>query len=262
MQTQHLEVIPRIIDESIAANYQKPSSAPIPLTQSKETKSSTTEIAVAIPTFTQRFFGALKDYIIPVLFVLLVIVIIYILWKYFTKYRNRQDSDVPAIESLVDQPELSKYIFDITDSSDDDIRSKLSMIEEESGDNETSEDDEKSGGGEESDLNEDSESESSDVESNTEEVEENDSLPSLITEPDFDAIANLINQPIEEYLSDENPPTRFEYISPTPEVSDNDSDQESSPDCESSTNLNDSMLMLELPKPKSRKPRKPKRIVM
>ena len=149
MQTQHLEVIPRIIDASIAVNYQKaeplatpatpatsaPSAPPAP-TPTPDNIQKNNAAMVAAPTFTQRFFTAVKDYMIPILFVIVVIVCIYILWKYFTKYRTSTEEPIVVHEALTentapDKPDLSKYVFDANCSDDEETDSKLSVIEEE-----------------------------------------------------------------------------------------------------------------------------------
>ncbi len=286
MQTQHLEVIPRIIDASIAVNYQKAEplatsapSAPSAPTPTPDNIQKNNAAMVAAPTFTQRFFTAVKDYMIPILFVIVVIVCIYILWKYFTKYRTSTEEPIVVHEALTentapDKPDLSKYVFDANCSDDEETDSKLSVIEEESGDESDEESDEESGedeSGEESDEDESGEDESGEDESGDENEEsgeeegsENDSLPSLITEPDLNAINNLINQSIDHqhidtFLLDERPELinynqsseRFEYISPTPEASENE-------------NESDDMFNLstEESKPKARRARKSKRVVL
>ncbi len=286
MQTQHLEVIPRIIDASIAVNYQKAEplatsapSAPPASTPTPDNIQKNNAAMVAAPTFTQRFFTAVKDYMIPILFVIVVIVCIYILWKYFTKYRTSTEEPIVVHEALTentapDKPDLSKYVFDANCSDDEETDSKLSVIEEESGDESGEESDEESGedeSGEESDEDESGEDESGEDESGDENEEsgeeegsENDSLPSLITEPDLNAINNLINQSIDHqhidtFLLDERPELinynqsseRFEYISPTPEASENE-------------NESDDMFNLstEESKPKARRARKSKRVVL
>ena len=285
MQTQHLEVIPRIIDESIAANYQKSNSlsaASTKLEDAPAVSMKKTEEILA-PTFTQRFFSTLKDYIVPILFILAVIIMVYILWKYFTKYRNRPESKLeetvaPMIEHHASNTsDLSKYIFDTESISDDET--KLSTIDEgskEESNNDSSEDSDE----EESESDDEEESESDDEEepesnddssedSDEEEPEpsdeeldnESNSIPSLITEPDFNTIADLINQPIDAYLSDEKPLDRFEYISA--DASDNESKQEDESLVDDYA-LDSSIFTIEpkADKPKSRKSRKSQRIVL
>lgn len=281
MPTPHLEVIPRIIDASLAANYQKAeplATNPEPIVQ--QPKESTPVVAtpapvvaaqVVAPTFTQRFFATVKDYMIPILFIIVVIVCIYVLWKYFTKYRTPVAEPLTVSPQLpvnepddTIKPDLSKYINadssededgseeeeegeEDSDEDADDDESMLSIIEE--GSDEQSE--------EEGDTDEESEEQSDDQ--SDEEDEDHESLPSLITEPDLDAISNLINQPIDRphidtFLLGEEP-ERFEYVSPTPEVSDNESTNE---------NQEDDIFNIapEETKPKPRKARKPKRVVL
>lgn len=285
MQTHHLEVIPRIIDSSIAANYQKAEPTPVKLEEQTKCEAVVqTDVIVAgaavAPTFTQRFFSTLKDYIIPILFVLLVIIIIYIVWKYFTNYRSAPvvvplvEQDPTSAESVPDKPDLSKYMFTDDDSDADETNSKLSIIEEESED-----ESEVEGSGDESDeeeneseVEEESGEEEDESEAEEESEDDHDSLPSLITEPDFDAITNLINQPIDTYLLDEKV-ERFEYINQTMEDDLNQETDYSSDrvdnyiqpeDQEETDQPDDSMFNLTLapPKPKAKKARKSKRVVL
>lgn len=292
MQTPHLEVIPRIIDASIAANYQKteplatsPEPAKVVPQQSnaKESIAPAAQVAagaatVCAPTFTQRFFATVKDYMIPILFVIVVIICIYVLWKYFTKYRksNEEVSTVEPVQAVIEpeKPDLSKYVFN-TDSSededdgeedaDDENDSKLSIIEEgsddEEGDEEEDDDDEEEESDEFNETDADADEGETDEESGEESEDGHESLPSLITEPDLDAITNLINQSIDRpqidtFLLDEGP-ERFEYISPTPDMSDNESVTENQADDSDMFNLTP-----EETKPKVRKARKSKRVVL
>ena len=241
MQTQHLEVIPRIIDASIAVNYQKtePLTTKVAPTKEKEAvkDTATTEDAktalggaIVATTFTQRFFATLKDYMIPIIFIIVVIICIYIVWKYFTAYRKTSDEVIvvaPVINTLEpdnpDKPDLSKYLLDLESSDDEEEEtdSKLSAIEEESEEDDEEEDDDED---EEEDDDEDEDAEETEEEGSNDE-DDNNSIPSLHTEPDLDAITSLINQSIDNqrmnniFLLDEEP-ARFEYVSPTPDVSD------------------------------------------
>ncbi len=80
--TEHIEVAPRMWDKTIAAPYTpgtKP-AAEAPPEQSAE--------RVVVPAVGLLY--KLKTYLLPVVFVLALIVVIYILWKYFTKYRKQK----------------------------------------------------------------------------------------------------------------------------------------------------------------------------
>ncbi len=230
MSSPHVEVIPRIIDTSIAATYQ---AAPTPQTvsptvvENDTSEASTTPVQEAVskaPTsFTQRFFSTLKDYLIPILFVISVIVVVYIMWKYWTSYRNVSvaataviptnstnkeslSKRIPCMESnkypSESKEDLSKYIL-ASQSDAESVRSKLSTVSE---------------GEEESSASSDNENSSDDEDDSSD--DEHASLPSLIcesddmdnhsvsSEPDFNMIANLINAPIEE----EHIHSRFEYL--------------------------------------------------
>jgi hypothetical protein len=221
MSTQHLEVVPRIIDPSIAASYQLPSKTS---TNAESTKVIATKMrrdshmaAVVVPlTVTQKFFTTIKDYLVPILFIIATIVIIYVLWKYWTKYRTKVDTEAAMVmqhaantlpadsQEAMGNPvptDLSKYILTTDGSSESDgdsIHGKLSTISEDMEPSSSLEDDANSLPSLEYDSNNDSNDDESDGESDVE---------SLISEPDFSVISNLINQPIDEYVND-----RFEYL--------------------------------------------------
>lgn len=210
MSTPHLEVIPRIIDTSIAASYQSPAkpaskeSVEQPNDASTESKGSTTPTVVPYvpPTFTQKFFSKLKDYIVPILFIIAVMVVIYIVWKYWTTYRTAALVTVdpqPAIDTFKsnkpsDPPEdLSRFLLTEDNSEDDNesVHSKLSTIIENSEEAETQSNDSDNDADEESNDGEDEESDNE----------------SVVSAPDFSVISNLINQPIDDYGN-----SRFEYL--------------------------------------------------
>lgn len=215
MSTPHLEVIPRIIDTSIAASYQtstKPTtnSAPTPVNESNDASTepkggNTPTVVPYVPrTFTQKFFSTLKDYMVPILFIIAVLVVIYIVWKYWTTYRNATPVVVdpqPVIDTFnankreTPPEDLSRFLLS-EDNSDDDnhsVHSKLSTIIENSQSND-------------SDNDADEESNDDEEDEEDEEVDESDN-ESVISAPDFSVISNLINQPINDYSND-----RFEYL--------------------------------------------------
>lgn len=216
MSTPHLEVIPRIIDTSIAASYQTPAKTtptptPTPVNESNddgtEPKDGNTPTVIPyVPrTFTQRFFSTLKDYMVPILFIITVLVVIYIVWKYWTTYRNATPVAVdpqPVIDTFnANKPEtppedLSRFLLS-EDNSDDDnhsVRSKLSTIIENSKETDSQSNDS------------DNDADDADEESNDDDVDESDN-ESVVSAPDFSVISNLINQPIDDYNNN-----RFEYL--------------------------------------------------
>lgn len=226
MATPHLEVIPRIIDTSIAAAYQAPSeTAETPTVFDKQDSAQSQQecnnvVASGSMTVTQKFFSTLRDYIIPILFIVAVIAIIYVLWKYWTTYRastkepivaepNSNQLEVPTQSEHASSLDLSKYILSNESSNGDNesVQGKLSTIDELEETNSLpsieyndEEEDESSEASE--DEEEDESSEASDEEDEYESESE-----SIVSVPDFNVISNLINQPIDEY--DNN---RFEYL--------------------------------------------------
>lgn len=216
MSTPHLEVIPRIIDTSIAANYQTTTKSESEPTNDLETQknnsnnevksgSTPTVIPYVPPTFTQRFFSTLKDYIVPILFIIAVMVVIYIGWKYWTTYRNKT-TVVPTVQSVIEseqsnippKEDLSRFLLSENNSDDDNesIKSKLSTIMENSLETETQSNDADTESNNDADEHHQSDNDESDNES-------------IVSEPDFSAISNLINQPIDDYHN-----SRFEYLPP------------------------------------------------
>lgn len=228
MSSPHLEVIPRIIDSSIAAAYQPlPKVSTEPVTKVASPDDGASKVAVvALPlTVTQKFFATIKDYMIPILFIISVIVIIYVLWKYWTKYRTNPDaivapaSDTTAQEvmripgptpSPIASADLSKYILSTDGSSEGDANSvhgKLSTIDEDTESHSSAEDETNSALSLESDAESDSDEESDSDDTDRDDADHESDVESIISEPDFSVISDLINQPIEAYASD-----RFEYL--------------------------------------------------
>jgi hypothetical protein len=225
MSSPHIEVVPRIIDSSIAAAYQTPSKD---TTDSKkevqpQVSDSTVQptvvpaiVSVVPRTFTEKFFSTLKDYLIPIVFIIAVIVIIYILWTYWTKYRVKSDV-VPVVTDSIKQndtnnqpKDLSKYILDTDDNSDtNSITSKLSVIEEGSEPHTSNDHDSIPSLESVQDKDDNEDDNEDDKDDNEDDKDDNDisDVESLISEPDFSVISNLINQPIGEYANE-----RFEYL--------------------------------------------------
>ncbi len=226
MSAPHVEVVPRIIDTSIAATYASPltakSTAPeSTVFQSNDTKPPALMAALPPVTFTQRFFSTIKDYIVPIMFVISVIVVIYVVWTYWTIHRNQMITVQPTPESnppqqgllggapglaepepMSEPEDLSKYLV-ATSASDEGtqyVQSKLVSIQEVSSDSSCDESEES-----EELENEESEEESEDeLEEGSEDEHDMPLLESItdadapIFEPNFAAISELINQPFDE----------------------------------------------------------------
>lgn len=196
----HLEVVPRIIDDTIAASYKPTTNLQIPKdsTPAKVIQEHTNpdNIPNAPLTVTQKFFTTLSDYSIPILFSIFVFIIIYVVWKYWTTYRNPKQQ-MNNNESLIVTPnqntdndppdvandhshDLSKYIIGSDEGSDD---------EEDANEDDGSDDDEEEG----SDYEEEDEEEE---EEDEEEEDEETNHASSFVMPDMAMISELINQPI------------------------------------------------------------------
>lgn len=221
----HLEVVPRIIDDTIAASYKPTTNLQIPKdsTPAKVIQEHTNpdNIPNAPLTVTQKFFTTLSDYSIPILFSIFVFIIIYVVWKYWTTYRNPKQQ-MNNNESLIVTPnqntdndppdvandhshDLSKYIIGSDEGSDDEEDANEDDEEdanEDDGSDDDEEDDEEDDEDEGSD--DDEEEEGSDYEEEDEEEEEEDeeeedeetNHASSFVMPDMAMISELINQPI------------------------------------------------------------------
>ncbi len=221
----HLEVVPRIIDDTIAASYKPTTNLQIPKdsTPAKVIQEHTNpdNIPNAPLTVTQKFFTTLSDYSIPILFSIFVFIIIYVVWKYWTTYRNPKQQ-MNNNESLIVNPnqntdndppdvandhshDLSKYIIGSDEGSDDEEDANEDDEEdanEDDGSDDDEEDDEEDDEDEGSDNDEDEEEEGSDDEEEEEEEEDEEeedeetNHASSFVMPDMAMISELINQPI------------------------------------------------------------------
>lgn len=221
----HLEVVPRIIDDTIAASYKPTTNLQIPKdsTPAKVIQEHTNpdNIPNAPLTVTQKFFTTLSDYSIPILFSIFVFIIIYVVWKYWTTYRNPKQQ-MNNNESLIVNPnqntdndppdvandhshDLSKYIIGSDEGSDDEEDANEDDEEdanEDDGSDDDEEDDEEDDEDEGSDNDEEEEEEGSDDEEEEEEEEDEEeedeetNHASSFVMPDMAMISELINQPI------------------------------------------------------------------
>ena len=188
----HMEVAPRMWDKTIAATYTSKKKEDAD-TEEDDTvievaaKSGGAAVVAAATTAASSaiqdmsFFTRFKTYLMPALFVLCFIVVSYILWKYFTKYKNEPKKETPVIQAsdldedpmaILASEDLHKYELDSDDeqSIPDTIKphNKLYDIEEVSGEDEESDECEES---EESDECEQDSSESEEEEFEEEESE-------------------------------------------------------------------------------------------
>jgi flagellar biosynthesis GTPase FlhF len=236
----HLEVVPRIIDDTIAASYKPTTNLQIPKdsTPAKVIQEHTNpnNIPNAPLTVTQKFFTTLSDYSIPILFSIFVFIIIYVVWKYWTTYRNPKQQ-MNNNESLIVNPnqntdndppdvandhshDLSKYIIGSDEGSDDEEDEDANEDEEDDEEDEESDEDEEDedanedeeddeedeesdeddeDDGEDEEEKEESDDEESDDEEEDEEEEDEDeetNHASSFVMPDMAMISELINQPI------------------------------------------------------------------
>ena len=152
-QSDHMEVAPRMWDKSLAASrivtpvksnvaedsFEMMHSDPIEL---NENGSSVIEASTTL-------FSKLKTYLLPAIFVICILVIVYVGWTYFTKYRNKKvipadviehidESDIKAIDDnplrsamdIINSEDTSKYEYD-SDTTEEEQIKRLSPINEE-----------------------------------------------------------------------------------------------------------------------------------
>jgi hypothetical protein len=226
--SEHIEVAPRMWDKSIAASYTpKRASDPPPMedpandTEQESEESQSGEITTVSPataSVAMGFFTKLKQYLIPVAFVLAVMIVIYVLWKYFTKYRNAKKANLPIIKEddlnkppnpvqLIASEDMSKYEYETDDESEPDVKPKkrLETIAESS--NEESDDE---GSEEDSDDEADDESYSEESGEESEDSNESDDESDNSDEedtPDLDEIEQMIHDHSIIDISDRNEPT-------------------------------------------------------
>lgn len=214
----HLEVVPRIIDESIAASYKPTTNLQIPKDSTpakviqEHTNANTTSDTHL--TVTQRFFMTLSDYSIPILFSIFVFIIIYVVWKYWTTYRKANNKQMisdtnpdPNVNNSIEPPlvmpntnedlnhpsdhghNLSKYIITSDEEGSEDNEEHGEEKEDDEEDDEEEEDEE-----EEEEDGSDEEEDDSDEEEEEDDSEEEEGQSYDM--PDIAMISELINQPI------------------------------------------------------------------
>lgn len=163
-QVDHVEVAPRMQDKTIAATY---------IGKEAETAEAAScvlkkDVAAAVVSESISFYKQFNTYIITAIFVICLLIVVYILCKYFTKGRNTNivnggKSDSKASESsqlkdpmtLIQNQDRSKYELD-SEHEENDIKcpiqkapKKLSLVDEEE-----DEDDEEEDGNDDGDDNE------------------------------------------------------------------------------------------------------------
>ncbi len=190
----HVEVAPRMWDKRIAANYIKHDNVEEAVDTTAEVSNHVAPmIAVAGKSLMQR----LKAYLLPAAFVIGLLLVVYVLYTYVTKYRKAKNtsstielieqsdikpSKTQMVRALVQNEDLSKYEYDSDASLDE---PQLSTIEElEEGESDESE----SGGDSENDSSSNEEFEDDDEEDYDTEPEEEESDE----EPDLSEIEQLI----------------------------------------------------------------------
>jgi hypothetical protein len=229
-QAEHMEVAPRMWDKTIAATY-TPSSKKSPPARESDDEEMSMDTAVVpkviISGGALSLMDRLKTYLLPAFFIICLLVVVYVIWTYFTKYRNaRKPTDTTIMigeedikqttpkttidpQTIVQSEDMSKYEYDSDDDSVTPSKDRLSVIEEEDEElsieqfNESSEDDSVSD--EESEDDSVSDEESDDEGSLSGSSPDIAAIEELISATQFDD--NLDNMPplIEDEFSFEIP---------------------------------------------------------
>ena len=141
-QVDHLEVAPRMWDKTLAASYM-PNSSPTDSSVPADPNATSGGVSNT-RTNTQRvpnsprvsFFSRFRAYLIPAIFIICLLIVAYILWKYFTKYRNSKiangecaamkcpnaDNSLSDPITLIQSEDMSKYEIDSDDEGPDDTK--------------------------------------------------------------------------------------------------------------------------------------------
>jgi hypothetical protein len=203
-QAEHMEVAPRMWDKTIAATYTPSSKKSLPSRDRDEERLADTAIVptVLISGGAFSLIDRLKSYLLPAFFVICLLVVVYVVWTYFTKYRNaRKPTDATIMigeedikqtvsktidpQTIIQSEDMSKYEYDSDEESVAPSKDRLSVIEEEDEQmsieqfNESSEDD--------------SVSEEEDEDEDDGDDEDEDEEGSLSGGPDIAAIEELIS---------------------------------------------------------------------
>ncbi len=215
---EHIEVAPRMWDKSIAASYAPKGSSASPNVSKTEPSTSDTEVVEVVTPATAAapknvaivgtvgIISKLKQYLIPIALVLGVIMIGYILWTYFTKYRKPKDTTIPVITEKELKPSPAQIISSMdtskyeVDSDDESVRGGKHLFTIEEG----KEDDSESGDSEESEDDDDEEGSDEDEESCEDDSEDDSSDEE---EPDLDEIEQMIHDDTIIDINDTNTPT-------------------------------------------------------
>ncbi len=232
----HIEVAPRMWDKTIAANYVKKVKSEV----SVDTINKNDQPIDQQPM--PSLFTNLKKYLLPAIFVFSIIIVCYVLWKYFTKYRNAKiESKIttisekelaPPIEpsknkinpaAIIASEDLSKYEYDSDDEQDNKKEKFIKTIyEEEESKSDESGDESDSDGSDEDNTTEDGDSgNESEVDDNGDQTDGGDDVYEIdefnseyttqsdVT-PDLSHIQQLIlNEPMDDNIAMLEDPDEF-----------------------------------------------------
>jgi len=189
----HIEVAPRMWDYTIAAtSTPKETSGADELTSTTNKQTPSMAVVnepIAVDNVNPSgWLVRLKTYLIPIAFILGVIIVVYVLWKYFTKYKNKKhndalnaahlsdDDDKPSDPNdpahIIEHEDMSKFEYESDEEEEKPqprFNQRFETIEEETSDDES----ESSSSDQEEESNDESDQESND--SDQDDSEENES---------------------------------------------------------------------------------------
>jgi hypothetical protein len=151
MQVDHIEVAPRLWDKTFAVNLKKKErNVEKQDGQEEEIKIGgiNSETASVVGAASLSMFGRIKQYLIPGIFIVALFIVIYVIWKYFTKYRKAKAIEEPEVKKpenpnkihpaklIASIDDIDKYIVESDDeeTKDDDVSSESSDSSEEEDD--------------------------------------------------------------------------------------------------------------------------------
>ncbi len=216
----HIDVVPRIVDTRISATYSRPKPPVRPVqkggshnqhdsdSDSESDNGSVQSVATAVSVVApsaSKWSTALK-YLLPVIFVICVIVVIYIAYKY---WKGRSENvakkpSLPALEggaadaaaSAIAKEEASKFIMDDISLSSD--------VEEDLPPLETDEEDEGDDGDDEEEDDEEEEEEDEEEDDEEDDEDEDDEVDEEIDTDDMVSGGPIDVNLINSLLSDAN----------------------------------------------------------
>ena len=105
-QVDHMEVAPRMWDKSLAAAYSPKVRELEPVQEEHDIVVATSNSTNVEPTgkavvaaSTVSLFTRMKTYLLPAVVVICILILGYVTWTYYTKYRQKKSEETPVIDA-------------------------------------------------------------------------------------------------------------------------------------------------------------------